>query len=161
MMNNDKDIDTLPKRRYPAHPAPVERFNEHVVVFCTACIKDRGAALNNDAAVQAVCLAWQEACQWRVGEFLCMPDHVHLFCVPGVPHPESVKRWCRYWKRLAGQHLPALKGRWQMDVWDTQMRDADHYTEKLSYMRQNPVRKELTTHWEEWPYRGVLHVVRW
>jgi hypothetical protein len=48
-----------------------------------------------------------------------------------------------------------------MDVRDTQMRDANHYTEKLSYMRQNPVRKELAGHWEEWPHRGVLHVIRW
>jgi putative transposase len=160
-MNGDKEIDSLPKRRYPAHHAPVERDNAPIILFCTVCIIERAALLNNTAAVNAVRLSWQEAAQWRVGEFLCMPDHLHLFCVPGVPQPESVKHWCRYWKRQAGQHLPALKGQWQMDVWDTQMRDADHYTEKLSYMRQNPVRRGLAGHWEDWPHRGVLHTIRW
>lgn len=161
MIKNGKTINTLPNRQYPAHHAAVERFNDPVVLFCTVCILNRGALLNNAASVQAVRMAWQEASQWRVGEFLFMPDHLHFFCVPGVPHPESVKRWCRYWKRLASQYLPALNGQWQMDVWDTQMRDADHYTEKLSYMRQNPVRRGLARHWEEWPHRGVLQVVRW
>jgi len=161
MMNNNKAMAALPKRQYPAHHAPVERFNETIVIFCTVCIMGRDALLDNDAAVQAVQRAWQNAMQWRVGEFLCMPDHLHFFCVPGLPHPESVKEWCSYWKRLAGQYLPALKGRWQMDVWDTQMRDVDHYTEKLSYMRQNPVRKELVSHWGQWPHRGVLQAIRW
>ena len=159
MINNDKD--TLPKRHYPTRHAPVERFNEPIVLFCTVCIMNRSPLLDNAAAVQAVRLAWQGACQWRVGEFLCMPDHMHLFCVSGVPYPESVKKWCRYWKRLASQHLPALKGQWQMDVWDTQMRDADHYMEKISYMRQNPVRQGLAGHWEEWPHRGIVNVIRW
>jgi len=48
-----------------------------------------------------------------------------------------------------------------MDVWDTQMRDADHYREKLSYMRQNPVRKGLAKQWEAWPHRGVQHLIHW
>jgi putative transposase len=90
-----------------------------------------------------------------------MPDHVHFFCVPGVPNPESVKQWCRYWKRLADQCHPPLKGLWQMDIWDTQMRDANHYTEKLSYMRQNPVRRGLDSEWEKWPYKGVIYPIRW
>jgi putative transposase len=160
-MNSAKGTDVLPQRQYPAHHAPVERFNEPVVVFCTVCIMSRSSLLDNAAAVEALHLAWRDATQWQVGEFLCMPDHLHLFCVPGVPHPENVKTWCRYWKRLASQHHPALKGQWQMDVWDTQMRDADHYTEKLSYMRQNPVRKGWVRHWEEWPHRGVLRAIRW
>ena len=136
-------------------------LNEPVVVFCTACIKNRNALLNNTAAIQSLQLAWKEATQWRVCEFLCMPDHLHFFCVPGVMHPESVNKWCCYWKRMASRHFTAIKGQWQMDVWDTQMRNADHYTEKLSYMRQNPVRKGLVSHWEDWPHRGVLRVIRW
>ena len=151
----------MPKRRYPVHPVPVERFNQPVVVFCTVCILDGHPLLNNDMAMKAIQLAWQDAKQWQVGEFMLMPDHLHFFCVPGVLHPENVKKWCRFWKRMTGQHSTELKGRWQMDVWDTQMRDADHYTEKLSYMRQNPVRGGLASDWTEWPFKGVMHEIRW
>lgn len=156
-----KDAIPLPQRCYPAHPPPVERFHQPVVALCTACILGREHLLDNPEAVAALQAAWQEATQWSVGEFLCMPDHVHLFCTPGVVHPESIKHWCRYWKRVASQCHPPLKGRWQMDVWDTQMRDVEHYDEKLSYMRQNPVRKGLVPTWEGWPYRGVIHEIRW
>jgi len=83
MIKNGKTIHPLPNRQYPAHHAAVERFNDPVVLFCTVCILNRGALLNNAASVQAVQMAWQEASQWRVGEFLFMPDHLHFFCVPG------------------------------------------------------------------------------
>ena len=149
------------QRRHPAHHPPIERFNAPTVLFCTACIHDRSALLDNAAAMQALRQAWQAAMQWHVGEYLCMPDHLHFFCVPGVPHPENVQRWSRYWKRLASELHPALKGQWQPDVWDTQMRDSIHYEEKLSYVRQNPVRKGLVARWEDWPFRGVTHVIRW
>jgi len=157
----DMNTKTLPKRAYPAHHPPIERFNEPTVVFCTVCILNRESLLNNHSALDAVRHAWQAAGQWRVGEFLFMPDHIHVFCVPGVLHPESLKAWCRYWKRLASQHLPLLKGKWQMDVWDTQMRNADHYVEKLVYVRQNPVRRGLVSRWDDWPYRGVMHEIVW
>jgi REP element-mobilizing transposase RayT len=50
---------------------------------------------------------------------------------------------------------------WQRDFWDTQMRSRAHYEEKLSYVRMNPVRKELVKTPEEWPYQGVIHEIRW
>lgn len=158
---NTKDPQPLPRRHYPAHQAPIERFNQPVILSCTVCVLNRKPLLNNPTAFQAIQRAWAEALQWQVGEFLAMPDHVHFFCVPGVPNPESVKRWCRYWKQLASRYAPELLGQWQMDVWDTQMRNADHYAEKLSYMRQNPVRGGLAQEWKSWPYRGVLHLVKW
>ena len=67
----------------------------------------------------------------------------------------------RYWKRLAGEVCPELVGRWQKDCWDTQMRDLDHYTEKLSYVRMNPVRGGLAQEPEDWPHRGRLCEIRW
>jgi len=117
--------------------------------------------LNNPAAVESVMSAWLEATQWLVGEYLFMPDHVHFFCAPGVMHPESVKKWSRYWKRISGIRHSEIKHQWQTDVWDTQMRDYSHYEEKLSYVRQNPVRAGLVSAWEEWPFRGRIHTFRW
>ena len=41
------------------------------------------------------------------------------------------------------------------------MRSSDHYTDKLAYVHLNPVRKQLVSHPEEWPYQGVIHEIRW
>ncbi len=50
---------------------------------------------------------------------------------------------------------------WQRDYWDTQMRSREHYDEKLSYVRLNPVRKALVATPEEWPYQGNIYDVHW
>jgi putative transposase len=55
---------------------------------------------------------------------------------------------------------PAAFKLWQRDFWDTQMRDREHYDEKLAYVRMNPVRKGLVATPEEWPYQGVVHPIK-
>lgn len=121
----------LPTRLTLPHPQPIERFNEPVVLFVTICA-DKQENLFNTKPVQAAILdAWRMATQWRVGHYMLMPDHIHLFCVPGVWNPEPVSKWAAYWKRLSGQYERQLVGVWQRDVWDTQMRTLSQYEEKL------------------------------
>ena len=43
---------------------------------------------------------------------------------------------------------------------DLQIRNIDHYNEKLSYMRENPVRRELVARNEDWPYQGKINIIR-
>jgi putative transposase len=150
-----------PIRKHPAHPPPHEHQAAPTVLHVTACISPRRKLLCTPAVREALIAAWTMAQQWRVGHYTIMPDHVHLFCVPGARAPEPVRRWAGYWKRLAAQMVPELKGRWQRDVWDVQMRDLEHYTEKLSYVRMNPVRAGLTATPEDWPYPGCLHPILW
>jgi putative transposase len=97
-----------------------------------------------------------------VGTYVIMPDHIHLFCRPaGFPAAEGVKAWTSYWKRLASLAMRDLQPLWQADCWDTQMRDIEHYNERLSYVRQNPVRRELVQRAEDWPYQGELNSFAW
>jgi REP element-mobilizing transposase RayT len=144
-----------------AHPIPVTRFNEPTVIFLTACSSDRKARYNNEMASEALISAWEKALQWRVAEYMIMPDHIHLFCVPGVHDPEPITRWSRYWKRLAGETMSELKGTWQRDVWDRQFRSLSDLDEKRNYVRMNPVRAGLCGSPEDWPYKGVLRDIIW
>lgn len=144
-----------------AHPHVVERHNQPVVISLTACAVRRADVFNNAAAHAALIEAWGQATQWSVGRYMIMPDHIHLFATPGVLHPEPVKDWAGYWKRLASRAQPALKGVWLRDVWDVQMRSMDHYREKQSYMEMNPVRAGLVKEPGEWPYKGCLHTIIW
>ncbi len=155
------------------------------------CTKDRRCVLAYDAA-HALCRSvWQEAHFWRVGQYVIMPDHIHLFCSPGrIPAP-SLKQWVEYWKgRIAAQwpradasgadgtepvppgcrnggptSVSAVPGvttkLWPRDFWDTQMRGRDHFNEKLAYVRMNPVRKGLVTVPADWPYQGEVFPFAW
>jgi putative transposase len=151
----------LPVRKRLAHPSPVQRDNRPVILHVSVCLSERVDRLANPEAHAALRTAWSRTRQWRVGYYLLMPDHVHLFCAPGVHAPEPVKSWLAYWKRLAGDSLARLRGVWQPDGWDTQMRTQEQYLRKLEYVAENPVRKGLVAKSEDWPYQGRLNELVW
>jgi REP element-mobilizing transposase RayT len=216
----------LPQRRRPAHHAPIERFNEPVIVEVTVCTEDRGDVLAHAAAHELCRRVWRAADFWHVGQYVIMPDHIHLFCTPGRVPPTSLRQWVEYWKSRIAAQFPggtqqqdaagmiakrtdgteavppghgiggptsvlAVTGHgtekdgtepvppeleiggptsvsagpsfklWQRDFWDTQMRSREHYEEKLSYVRMNPVRKGLAASPNDWPYQGEVFSVAW
>ena len=151
----------LPKRAFPAHPPPVERFDRPTVLFVTASLRDRTLRLDTSRTHRELLGAWTEADAWRVGWYMIMPDHVHLFCVPGSLPPVSVKMWSKYWKGQFRRRLALDRSVWLRDCWDTQMRDYDHYVEKRAYVARNPVRKELVESEQDWPYQGEIHTIVW
>jgi putative transposase len=150
-----------PSRKHPAHLPAVHRHNTPVVILVTVCTYPRACILDNPAAHDGIVRAWRAADAWHAGDYVVMPDHVHVFCTPGTHEPLGVKAWAEYWKRLAGEFLPALQGVFQWECWDTQMRSRGHYCRKLEYVRQNPVRAGLVTAPDAWPYRGRVHGIWW
>lgn len=152
---------TMKSRKHPAHPAPLERNGRPIIIMVTVCTKIRENMLANPEVHQVLRNVWAKAGNWLVGRYVIMPDHIHLFCRPGVYPPESLTAWVAYWKSLfrrAGlfDHLI-----WQSDIWDTQMRDHRHYADKWAYVKMNPVRKGLVETPAQWPYKGELHLIHW
>ena len=49
---------------------------------------------------------------------------------------------------------------WLVD-WDTRLRRSESYAEKWGYIRENPMRKGLVTKPEDWPYQGMMNILRW
>jgi hypothetical protein len=41
------------------------------------------------------------------------------------------------------------------------MRNRIEYEEKLTYVRENPLRKQLVVQTDEWPYQGRIHDLWW
>jgi len=176
-MDGKQERNTVrPQRKRLAHPTPVERHNKPVVVFVTLTIEPRGDYLANQGFLEAFVQACGDADAWRVGYYLVMPDHVHLFCSPALWPTVVLKRRVTIrlaesqgqsngvgGSRLAGTLAPQETRAWcwQSDFWDTQIRSGEHYHEKWEYVRQNPVRARLVANAEEWPWQGVLHVLRW
>ena len=118
--------------KHLAHPPPVQRHNEPIIVLVTVCSEKRRAVLDSDRVMRALVAVWTVAGDWLVGSYMIMPDHVHFFCSPadryGFP---PLRRWVGYWKRLAGKEEPMLRRAFQEDCWDTQMRTQEHYLIKL------------------------------
>jgi putative transposase len=151
----------LPNRSWPSHPPPVEKHNRPTIVFVTFNTKDRHPILCTEQIHDSFRKVWKEATHWVVGYYLIMPDHVHLFCSPGVSHPCSIRNWTRYCKRQVVKLCPELRGQWQNDCWDTQIRDGAHYQRKLDYVACNPVRRGLIREDERWPFQGVMNELHW
>ena len=153
--------ERYPKRRRPAHYPPHDRNSASTIIYVTVNIQSRRPLLASQHVHEAVRQAWQAAVQWKVGYYVIMPDHIHLFCAPGVVHPERVRDWSEYWKRLLSKSHVELKGRWQSDCWDTQIRNGRHYQEKLEYLADNPVRKGLADARDDWPFQGHMCHLPW
>ncbi|MEI7880725.1 MAG: transposase [bacterium] len=154
-------MNTLLDRNYPAHPVPVSRHNTCIILHVTICTHQRKAILTDQKFHACLRGKWTEAKHWRVGNYVIMADHIHMFCIPGITPPQPLASWIGYWKRMVSREFPAARPLWQKDFWDTQMRTLDQYTEKLSYVRMNPVRKELVSAPEDWPFSGELNVFTW
>ena len=183
--------NTLPSRKRPASAQLYDIGNRSNIVFITVCTKDRKPILASTETHESLIEAWEQADAWRVGRYIILPDHIHLFSSPASRDAVNVKRWVAYWKFLVSKKLNTLEGRtacarghatacpsstqphkegrgaprppsiWQRDVWDRQLRRGDSYRDKWEYVRNNPVRHGLVECAEDWPYQGELNVLMW
>lgn len=106
----------------------------------------------------ALVASWRNADHWMVGQYVVMPDHVHLFVGPHKSN--DLLGWVRYWKRLCNQAL-AEPIEWQSRCHDVQIRTGEHYQRQAHYMFENPVRAGLVERGGLWPFQGEVNVLHW
>jgi hypothetical protein len=58
-------------------------------------------------------------------------------------------------KIMRQQEIPAPH--WQKGFFDHVLRSSESYDEKWQYVLQNPVRAELVSRNEDWPYQEEIH----
>ncbi len=155
--------ECMPVRKNPAHRPIVECGQRTVIVYLTVCTHGRKPILARGDAHACLLSAWHQACRWVVGRYVVMPDHVHLFCAPATFPCEPLRTWVKYWKTVATKIWPRPDERplWQADVWDTQLRRGENYTEKWQYVCENPVRAGWVSQAEDWPYQGEVNTLVW
>jgi putative transposase len=161
-MNENRNGPNLPERRRPAHHTPIDQGNRAIIIFLTVCTKDRRPVLTNDSMHANLRAAWIAADHWLVGRYMIMPDHIHLFCAPGSIKAHPLRNWMRFWKTAVSKVSGASEGTlWQVDGWDTQLRQSDSYAAKWEYVRNNPGRAGLVTRPQDWPFQGELNLLHW
>lgn len=158
-MNESGGLYSEVGRRHPARGVHIES-GQPTIVFVTVCTKNRKCWLTRPLVQNALTEIWRRADAWLVGDYILMPDHLHLFCAP-CDLQFTLERWVSHWKRrFSCLHLPGV-GLWQRDFWDTRLRRGESYTEKWHYVRQNPVRAGLVESADDWPFQGQIHSLRW
>ena len=153
---NDKE--ELPERKTPNHfPHPRDECD---IIFLTVCTNRRMPILANDASHKVLRYLWHDTSHWRVGRYVIMPDHLHLFVQRASSGTIPLKRWMGWWKRDFSVALQLGSSIWQTDFWDTRIRSEAHYHAKWLYVRNNPVRHAAVRLPDEWEYQGEIYVLK-
>jgi REP element-mobilizing transposase RayT len=85
--------------------------------------------LMHDQDIRAIHLAW-----------VIMPNHVHLLFTPKHPLDKLLQSW----KGISSRRI-AQGPIWQKNYRDTLIRDAQHFTNAVRYIRRNPSKLKLGT----------------
>jgi putative transposase len=187
-MPNTPD-DELPQRQNPASGVHIDLGQSNIVLL-TVTTEKRNPWLANDTAHQLLHQTWSEAKAWLVGDYLLMPDHLHLFCSPRDLH-FTIETWISYWKRefalkhkrLASTLAPPIaqgeasvsakqggasvlasrfsEWKFQSRGWHHRLRDGENYSEKWLYVQENPLRKNLCKQIDDWPFKGKVFDLIW
>jgi REP element-mobilizing transposase RayT len=158
-----KMMNERPQRKTPVHLPVRETFNRTIIVFLTVCTEKRKPILARPDIHNLLTAVWIHSDHWRVGRYMVMPDHIHLFCSPGRQDCLPLTRWAQFWKSVASRQWPRNKEQpiWQKSCWDTQLRTGASYSEKWDYVRHNPVRADLCRIPDDWPFQGELNILTW
>ncbi|MBK7977268.1 MAG: transposase [Deltaproteobacteria bacterium] len=138
------------------------RAGRPALLFVTVCTHERKPVLSNPLVHGLLSECWRTSAHWRVGRYVVMPDHIHLFCSP-TSGQRTLARWVQYWKSVVSLRWPrpAEQPIWQPSFWDTQVRGHESYSRKWDYVRLNPVRRGLVETPDAWPYAGEIDVLDW
>jgi putative transposase len=164
-VNLHQDIQ-FPQRQNPS-PGVHKQLGQSNIVLLTINPEKRETWLANERTHQLLRQTWLEATAWLVGDYLLMPDHLHLFCAPRDLH-FTIETWISYWKREIGLKQKRLAGtlappkwKFQSRGWHHRLRDGENYSEKWIYVQENPVRKGLVKRIEDWPFKGRVFDLIW
>jgi REP element-mobilizing transposase RayT len=151
------------KHEHLPHLRPIA---QQPIVFLTVVTHRRRNCLLDSVALESLTTIFQRSTtydDWFVGDFLLMPDHVHLFARATLD-AKPLAHWVRTWKSLSARRIssdlriPAPI--WQRDYFDRFLRSADNYSEKWDYVAENPVRKNFCREAKDWRWKGRIHDLR-
>ncbi len=94
----------IPGRKTPAQGVKLSLASPNIILL-TVNTKDRVPWLARTAVHASLREIWREADAWLVGDYVLMPDHLHLFCAPR-DLAFTIERWLAYWKsRFSRRHV--------------------------------------------------------
>src|SRR5258707_11672852 len=77
----------------------IEDDRTPTLIFLNVCTANRKPWLADPHVHETLAEVWRSATHWKVGPYILMPDHLHLFARPGYGSA-TFDRWIQYWKSL-------------------------------------------------------------
>jgi REP element-mobilizing transposase RayT len=143
--------------------AHVPSFRANPIGFFTTCTYKRRKILTSPECQNILREIWLRSADhdgWWVGNYILMPDHVHLFARPEIGARRTAD-WVQMWKSVSSRRIAAAlaikQPIWQREYFDRYLRSAESYTEKWHYVEHNAIRAGLVEKAEEWSYSGTIH----
>jgi REP-associated tyrosine transposase len=140
-------------------------FVRSPICFVTACTENRRKVLATAAIHETFLRFGQEGPAhgaW-IGEYVIMPDHVHLFVATG-DQKITLSAWMKALKNTISKTLRSTgvaPPHWQKTFFDHLLRSDESYSQKWAYVRENPVRAGLVERPEAWPYMGEIFALEY
>jgi putative transposase len=130
------------------------------IVLLTVSTEKREPWLADSEVHRLLCETWTTATAWQVGDYLLMPDHLHLFCAPR-DFSFTIEQWITFWKRDFRRRHQHPEWKFQSRGWHHRLRAEEDYSTKWLYVQENPIRKKLVDNFEAWPFKGNIHQLLW
>ena len=123
----------------------------------TSATWDRRSLFRNDlwARLFVDTLYHYRGSAYLLHEFVIMPDHIHVLLTPKSSLEKAVQFIKGGFSYRAKQELGSKMEVWQKGFSDHRIRDAGDYLQHVSYIRQNPVRKNLCERAENYGYSSA------
>ena len=134
------------------------RWDQPVIWFVTICELEKRKVWDNAEFFDAFASATdrlESEDLWFIRSAIVMPDHLHLLASPLQSRDQNIGNLSAALKRWIGQRLPKQfldTFAWQPGAFDRLLRKDEFAQKKWEYMRENPVRAGLVSHWEDWPW---------
>ena len=149
-MIDTESSDLLPRRKKLPHEIP-SWVPEGSIYYITINCLNRGS---NQLALPETASALWETVSYRTAQnlwwprlFLLMPDHLHALISFNPGH--SMRKLIKDWKRFTAKTLGIM---WQDGFFEHRIRGGAALDEKGFYIQNNPVRANLVSAPEKWPY---------
>ncbi|GAA5130041.1 transposase [Luteolibacter yonseiensis] len=99
-------------------------------------------------------LMFDEGRKYEHHAWVIMPNHVHLLFKPLAPLESLIQTW----KSISARRI-ATRPIWQANCRDTMIRDGDHFTNAVQYIRRNPTKARLPeTDFTLWQSERALRI---
>jgi REP element-mobilizing transposase RayT len=153
----------IPSR--PPHLKTIFRKYDPPLYFITICTHQRRRILATDEFHRHFIEFMNRKSEQGIacGEYVIMPDHIHLF-MRIDPHHYQLGRTVGFIKKSLSKVLRDSRismPHWQPNFFDHVLRSSDSYSEKWNYVRENPVRAGLVKISGDWKYQGMIAPIRY
>ncbi len=142
------------------HRLDLSCYKGHARASFTICIKNRKPVFTSNYVVEnfigifTSSIKKHSCVNWV---YLFMPDHFH-FILEGANSDADLWKAVVLFKQKTGywfsKNMPEIQ--WQKDFFDYLHKKESDLRDHISYILDNPARKQIVKNWEDYPYKGSL-----